>query len=595
MTERIEPNRAEPGEEVAEERPSETAELIRQFSDFVLALWRSSGRSTFILLTVGIVTVILATNAMQVALNAWNKPFYDAIEQKNIRSFITYLMVFGGIAGVLLALNVAQTWLDQMIKLQSRKWLTRDLIEQWLAPRRLVMIRNSGEIGVNPDQRVHEDARHLAELSAGLGIGLFQSSLLLASFIGVLWVLSSGIALTFNGTSIVIPGYMVWCALIYAATGSWLSWQVGRPLIGIGIERYAREADLRFAMVQVSENANGIALNAGEADEKNRLGEELERVLGVMRQLVGAIARLTWVTAGYGWVGIVAPIVIAAPGYFGGQLTFGQLMMVVGAFNQVQGSLRWFVDNFSAIADWRATLSRVMTFREALTSLEVRGRSGEHIAYANDGDHLALDNVRITWTDSGAELEPRTVDVRPGDRLQIIDGTGRGRGAFFSALAGLWPFGSGKISLPAGARTMFLPERPYMPDGTLRAAITYPASPSDFTDEQLNAALARVDLTRLASSLDRRSRWSRELSYDDEARLTFARLLLLKPDWIFTEQSIDTLDERQRRIFSSILDDELKQAALVTVAGRGSTSDFYNRTADLVALPAAETDKGDPA
>ncbi len=340
MTERIEPSREAPGDDTAEERPSETAELIRQFSDFVLALWRSSGRSTFILLTVGIVTVILATNAMQVALNAWNKPFYDAIEQKNIRSFITYLMVFGGIAGVLLALNVAQTWLDQMIKLQSRKWLTRDLIEQWLAPRRLVMIRNAGEIGVNPDQRVHEDARHLAELSAGLGIGLFQSSLLLASFIGVLWVLSSGIALSFNGTSVVIPGYMVWCALIYAATGSWLSWQVGRPLIGIGIERYAREADLRFAMVQVSENANGIALNAGEADEKNRLGEELERVLAVMRQLVGAIARLTWVTAGYGWVGIVAPIVIAAPGYFGGQLTFGQLMMVVGVFNQAQGSLR---------------------------------------------------------------------------------------------------------------------------------------------------------------------------------------------------------------------------------------------------------------
>lgn len=595
MTERIEPSREAPGDDTAEERPSETAELIRQFSDFVLALWRSSGRSTFILLTVGIVTVILATNAMQVALNAWNKPFYDAIEQKNIRSFITYLMVFGGIAGVLLALNVAQTWLDQMIKLQSRKWLTRDLIEQWLAPRRLVMIRNAGEIGVNPDQRVHEDARHLAELSAGLGIGLFQSSLLLASFIGVLWVLSSGIALSFNGTSVVIPGYMVWCALIYAATGSWLSWQVGRPLIGIGIERYAREADLRFAMVQVSENANGIALNAGEADEKNRLGEELERVLGVMRQLVGAIARLTWVTAGYGWVGIVAPIVIAAPGYFGGQLTFGQLMMVVGAFNQVQGSLRWFVDNFSAIADWRATLSRVMTFREALTSLEARGRTGEHIAYANEGDHLALDNVRITWTDTGAELEPKTVDVKPGDRLQIIDGTGRGRGAFFSALAGLWPFGSGKISLPAGARTMFLPERPYMPDGTLRAAITYPAAPSDFSDQQLNAALARVDLTRLAASLDRRSRWSRELSYDDEARLTFARLLLLKPDWIFTEQSIDTLDERQRRIFRSILDDELKQAALVTVAGRASTSDFYKRTADLVALPPAETDKEVPA
>ncbi|WP_073053149.1 ABC transporter ATP-binding protein/permease [Kaistia soli] len=588
MTEKIDEK-----QEPAARPLSDTAELARQFSDFILALWRSSGRSTFVLLSVGIITVILATNAMQVALNMWNKPFYDAIEQKNVGSFLYYLMVFGGLAGVLLALNVAQTWLDQMIKLQSRKWLTRDLIEQWLAPRRLVMLRNSGEIGVNPDQRVHEDARHLAELSAGLGIGLFQSSLLLVSFIGVLWVLSSGIRLSFDGTTLAIPGYMVWCALIFAATGSLLSWLVGRPLIGIGVERYAREADLRFAMVQVSENANGIVLNAGEADEKKRLGEELERVLGVMRQMVNAIARLTWVTSGYGWVGIVAPIVIAAPGYFGGQLTFGQLMMVVGAFNQVQGSLRWFVDNFSAIADWRATLSRVMTFREALTSLEARGQSSEHLSYEAAGDHVVLDHVRITWTGGAAALDPDSVDIVPGERLQIVDQTGAGRGALFSALAGLWPFGSGRIALPPGARTMFLPERPYIPDGTLRSAITYPASPSDFTEEALTEALKRVELPRLVGSLDRRARWARELSFDDEERLTFARLLLLKPDWIFTEQSIDTLDERQRAVFLSIINGELKAAGLVTVAGRPSATDFYGRTVNLVgAEPDPEPDLG---
>lgn len=567
------------------ERPGELAELLRQFSGFLLALWRSSGRGTFVLLTVGIVTIILATSAMQVVLNYWNKPFYDAIERRNVGQFLYYLMVFAGIAGILLALNVAQTWLGEMIKLQTRKWLTRDLIALWLSPRRLVMIRNAGDIGVNPDQRVHEDARHLAELSAGLGIGLFQSSLLLLSFIGVLWVLSSGVTLSIHGRVIAVPGYMVWCALLYAATGSWLSWQVGRPLISIGIERYAREADLRFAMVQVSENANGITLNAGEADETLRLNDELDRVVAIMRQMVGTIARLTWVTAGYGWVGIVAPIIIAAPGYFGGQLTFGQLMMVVGAFNQVQGALRWFVDNFSTIADWRATLARVMAFREALVDLETQDHSGDHIAYETGGDRLRLDHVHIAWPDSSAAIEPAVVEIGRGERVQIVDGPGGGRVALFSALAGLWPFGAGAISMPPGARTMFLPERPYIPDGTLRLAITYPSAGADFTDEQLASALGRVELARLVPALERRARWSHELSYSEEALLTFARMLLLKPDWIFTEQPIDALDERQRRIFRSILEAELKAATVVAVTSGPSTSGFYPRMVKLVDAP----------
>ncbi|MCX5494812.1 ABC transporter ATP-binding protein/permease [Kaistia dalseonensis] len=567
----------------------EIEELIRQFTAFMSALWHSSGRSTFVLLSVGMVTVIIATSGMQIVLNAWNKPFYDAIEQKNVPSFLFYLMVFGGIAGVLLALNVAQTWLDQMIKLQSRKWLTRDLISQWLKPRRLVLLRDAGDIGINPDQRVHEDARHLAELTAGLGIGLLQSSLLLVSFITVLWSLSSGIALVIDGMSIVIPGYMVWCALIYAATGSWVSWRVGRPLINIGVERYAREADMRFALVQVSENANGIVLNAGEADERGRLNEELERLLAVMRRLVDSIARLTWVTAGYGWVGIVAPIVIAAPGYFGGQLSFGQLMMVVGAFNQVQNSLRWFVDNFSAIADWRATLSRVMSFREALTSLEDQRNGAGRIAYEPDPmDGLSLRDVSVRWTDNRARLDQPEIDILPGDRMLIVDRTGSGRGALFSALAGLWPWGSGTILLPARSKAMFLPERPYVPDGPLRAALTYPTSGSGLSDGDLGAALDRVGLSRLKPSLDRKSRWGRELSSDDEERLTFARLLLLKPQWIFSEQSIDTLDDEQRAIFRSILETDLAKSALVTVSARPSAGDFYNRTANLVLVEPAE-------
>lgn len=593
MTERPDDTTQDAGDGVTDE----IAELVQQFKAFVSALWNSSGRRDFVLLSVGIVTVIIATAGMQVVLNAWNSPFYNAIETRNFSSFLYYLMVFFGIAGVLLVLNVAQTWLAQMITLQSRKWLTRDLITQWLAPRRLVILGDAGDIGVNPDQRVHEDAKHLAELSAGLGIGLFQSTLLLISFVGVLWVLSSGVVLTVAGYSFVIPGYMVWCALIFALTGSWVSWRIGRPLIGIGVERYAREADLRFAMVQVNENANGIVLNAGEADEKEHLDEELGRVIDITRRFVNALARLTWVTAGYGWIGLVAPIVIAAPAYFGGTLSFGELMMVVGAFNQVQNSLRWFVDNFSAIADWRATLARVMSFRQALVTLELPRSHGERIEYdlAPLGN-LELDNVAIDWTGERAVLDQTSVVIAPGDRVLIVDRTGAGHGALFSALAGLWPWGAGKISRPPRTKVMFMPERPYVPDGSLRAALTYPLAPSGFKDDELQAAMQRVGLGRLVGSLDRKARWAKEISYDDEERLTFARLLLLKPQWVFTEQIVDGLDEEQRAIFTSILNEDLAQSAVVTVSSRATTSDFYARTINLVdATPDETTERPDPA
>ena len=564
----------------------EIAELVLQFKAFVSALWNSSGRRDFVLLTVGIVTVIIATAGMQVVLNAWNSPFYNAIETRNFSSFLYYLMVFFGIAGVLLVLNVAQTWLAQMITLQSRQWLTRDLISEWLTSRRLVMLGDAGEIGVNPDQRVHEDAKHLAELSAGLGIGLFQSTLLLFSFVGVLWVLSSGVVLHLGGYSFTIPGYMVWCALIFALTGSWVSWRIGRPLIGIGVERYAREADLRFAMVQVNENANGIVLNAGEPDEKQRLDDELARVIDITRRFVNALARLTWVTAGYGWIGLVAPIVIAAPAYFGGTLSFGELMMVVGAFNQVQNSLRWFVDNFSLIADWRATLARVMSFRQALVTLEQPRSSGERIVYDHEPlGNLELEKVAVDWTGERAALDEADVTIEPGDRVLIIDRTGSAHGALFSALAGLWPWGSGKISLPPRAKVMFMPERPYVPDGSLRAGLTYPSAASGFKDEDLIKAMQRVGLGRLTGSLDRKARWAKEISYDDEERLTFARLLLLKPQWIFTEQTVDGLDDEQRGIFTSIINEDLAKSAVVTVSGRATTSDFYTRTINLVDAP----------
>src|ERR1700730_6857425 len=323
------------------------------------AFWASPQRSKILLLGVALVAVIGVTAFGQVRLNAWNRPFYDALARKDLGDFLDQIMVFGVIAGGLLVLNVAQAWLNQMTKLRLREGLVLDLFNEWLKPRRAFHLVNAGEMGSNPDQRIHEDARHLTELSTDLGIGLLQSSLLLGSFIGVLWILSQNVKFEVNGRSFMIPGYMVWCALIYAGTASWLSWRVGRPLIDLNSERYSREADLRFALVRLNEHSDSVTLFGGEQDEKQRLTVELNHVLGVMRRIVSASTRLTWVTAGYGWFTIIAPILVAAPGYFGGDISFGALMMVVGAFIQVQQALRWVIDNFSTIADWRATLLRI--------------------------------------------------------------------------------------------------------------------------------------------------------------------------------------------------------------------------------------------
>ena len=343
-------------------------DLVHQCREFFTALWRSPGRRSLAFLIVGMVLVICATAAAQVGLNAWNRPFYEAIAERKFPTFLEQLLVFTVIAGCLLVLNVAQAWLREMIKLNSREWLTRDLFGEWLKPGRSVRLARAGEVGVNPDQRIHEDARRLTELSAELGVGLLQASLLLLSFLGVLWSISGALQIWICGVSFRIPGYMVWCALLYAASGSWLTWRVGRPLVGMNSRRYQRESEFRFALFQVNQQTQNIARLWGGEGERRKLGLDLEKVLGMVREIVDATARLTWITAGYGWISIVAPIAAASPAYFTGKLSFGELMVVVGGFYQVNQSLRWFVDNFALLAEWRATLSRVVKFRDALMS-----------------------------------------------------------------------------------------------------------------------------------------------------------------------------------------------------------------------------------
>jgi vitamin B12/bleomycin/antimicrobial peptide transport system ATP-binding/permease protein len=560
--------------------------LTPQLQMMVKTFWYSPDRNKLLLLGSSVCTVVALTAFGQIKLNAWNKPFYDALSLKDFWEFLYQLVVFAVIAGSLLALNVAQAWLRELSKLKLREGLTRDLFDQWLVPRRAFRLSGAGDIGENPDQRIHEDARHLVDLSTDLGIGLLQSTLLLGSFITVLWAASESVTFSLAGSSFALPGYMVWFALIYAGIASFGSWRVGRPLIALNAERYAREADLRYGLVRVNERTEAIALYGGETDEKDYLNREFDQVLLLMRRLVSAITQLTWVTAGYGWFAIVAPFIVAAPGYFAGDMSLGGLMMAVGAFNQVQSALRWFVDNFSIIADWRATLLRVASFRLALVEMDKLGvETGRIEVVPTADDRLVFDHTGLALPTGCTRLSEKHVVINPGERVLIIGKQYGGKTSLFSALAGLWPWGGGRILLPPAQAMMFISPQDYIPPGTLRVALAYPAQPAQFTSEEYMAALERMQLAHLSPDLDREARWERELTPEDQHKLAFARLLLHKPRWIMLDEAIDHLDEDARRLVLDIFGQELADAAIVNIGQADTRRGFFTRVLHLIEDP----------
>ncbi|HEX3949611.1 MAG TPA: ABC transporter ATP-binding protein/permease [Steroidobacteraceae bacterium] len=570
----------------AEERAN--SRLMPQLQMMMRALWAAPVRNTLFLLSGSIFLVVAATAYGQIRLNNWNQPFYDALSHRNFAEFLDQLGIFALIAGALLVLNVGQRWLGETLKLKLRQGLGHDLIQNWLVPGRAFRLTNAGPVGVNPDQRMHEDARHLTELSTDLGIGLLQSSILLASFVKVLWSLSNNFAFHLDGRQIVVPGYMVWAAVVYSGSASLLSYWVGRSLVDRNAQRYAREAELRFSLVRVNEHIDAIALSAGEPDEARRIEMELAAVLKATARLVTGLTNLTWITGGYGWFTLVAPILVAAPLYFAGNLTFGGLMLASGAFMQVQSSLRWFVDNFSTIADWRATLLRVAAFRRAVIDTDVMHNVENRIAYAvGKSGEFAVNDLQISSPSGCTMLKENKVQIERGEHVLIVGETGTGKTLLFRALAGLWPWGSGTVTHPADEEILYLPRTPYFPPGTLREVLAYPKPTSAFETDNCRMALKRVGLERLTPLLDATERWDRELNEDEQQALALARVLIHRAAWVLIDEVFDALDESALQRAVDIFTKDLAQSGVIYI-GRSDAHHFFSRVLHLIMDPTAK-------
>ena len=570
---------------------SDTAHLglVHQVATLTRAIFASPAGKSIAIIIIVLVLVVIVTAYGQIRLNQWNKPFFDAMSRRDLRDFLYELGVFFLIAGCLLVLNVGQRWLVETLELRLREGLVQSLLEEWMQPRRAFWLANAGTIGVNPDQRMHEDARHLTELSADLGIELLQASILFATFAGVLWGLSSGFSIHVGEREYAVPGFMLWAAILYASAGSLMSYWVGHGLIGRNAERYAREADFRFSLVRVNEHVDAISLAEGESDEKRRIELNLKSVLAATRRIVWGHTNLTWVTAGFGWVTIVAPILVAAPLYFMGKISFGGLMMAAGAFTQAQSSLRWFIDNFSAIADWRATLLRVATFRHALVSMNEPQGFESRISYTEgEPGAIEIEELRIVSAANADMLREQRIVVRAGERALILGAPGTGKTQLFRALAGLWPWGGGRVTRPRGEHIVYLPRgTPYLPRGTLREVLAYPMKPDRFAQAAYARALYRLGVERLALMLDETRRWDRELSQDEQMGLVFARMLIQSPPWVLVDGTFGSLDDDVLEVVMDVFRKELKDTGIIHIGGPGEAHPLFSTVLHLIKSPSA--------
>ena len=549
---------------------------------FVVKLWQlarpywfSEERWQARLLLLAIVALTLGNVYILVLLNEWNRLFYNALEQKHFADFKTLLLRFSMLAAFFIVAAIYRLYLRQMLEMRWRAWLTRHYVNAWT--RKQVYYRLELQHGStdNPDQRIAEDLRAMTSSTLSLSLGLLSSGVTLASFIGILWSISGPLDFTAGGRAVTIPGYMVWAALVYAVLGSILTHRIGRPLIGLSFQEERLEADFRYSLVRLRENAEGVALYRGEESEQIGLLARFERIRANWWDIMRFTKRLTGFTVGYGQLAVIFPIVVAAPRFFAGAITLGSLFQISSAFGQVQNALSWFVDSYGQLAVWKASVDRLLSFDEALAGAEGESTAGGVTVVREHAKVLRADDLNLVLPNGRTVLVDTSFCIEPGDRVLITGPSGSGKSTLFRAIAGIWPFGTGRVRVPEQAHVLFLPRRPYLPLGTLREVVTYPSEPGAFSDDGVAEALRLCELEALTTRLDARENWALQLSLGEQQRLAIARALLQRPDWLFLDEATASLDEAIEARLYRLLQERLPEATIVSIAHRRGVAAYH--------------------
>jgi len=554
----------------------------RNFTRIATPYFRGDDRWPGRILLVSVIALQLFQVWLNVKFNSWYNTFYNALQNKDWNVFIYQLGVFSILAAAFIVTAVYQLYLQQWLQIRWRRWLTKRYLGRWLEQGTHYRMRLKGDQADNPDQRIADDIRQFISSSLDIGIALLGSIVTLVSFVVILWNLSAATPLMIGSKSFEVPGYLVWAALIYAIIGTWVTHLVGRPLVKLNFDQQRYEADFRFSLVRLRENAEQVTLLSGEEAEEGRLRNRFANVVRNWYGIMHRTKRLTFLTAGYNQVAIIFPFLVVSPVYFFGAMTLGGLMQVASAFGQVQSSLSFFVTAYTNIADWKAVLDRLAGFEASIDWARGLDQTAPRVELISDGgDVLHVEDLAVSVPSGQEIVRVKDLSIELGERVLVTGPSGSGKTSLFRALGGVWPFGEGSIRIPKGANLLVLPQRPYLPLGTLRGALAYPGPENSFTPKEIDEVIDAVGLSDLRDELDVTAYWADKLSGGEQQRLSIARALLQKPDWLFLDEATSALDEPAESELYRLLLTRLPNAAIVSIGHRSSLIQFHDRFFEL--------------
>jgi putative ATP-binding cassette transporter len=534
-------------------------------------------------LLAALIAIELALVGNSVLFNLWRNRFYNALQEKDWNTFVWETGVFCVLATINVALGIYDLYLNQWLQIRWRKWMTTKYLGEWLHNANHYRMQLQGDVADNPDQRLTDDVKSFVDLTLNIGVGLLSSIVTLGSFVIILWGLSAAAPLHVFGRAFDIPGYLVWCALIYSIFGTALTQWIGAPLVDLDFRQQRFEADFRFNLVRVRENSEQIALLKGEGAERQRLSQRFGRVVANWYAIMSRTKRLTAFTLSYDQAAIIFPNILVAPAFFANKIQLGTMQQTAEAFGSVQQALSYFVSVYRTMAEWRAVVARLDGFETAIESAaEASTRASSiKVAPSTGQDTIDLAKLLIELPNAEPLVSAEHFSIRANTRTLVTGPSGAGKSTLFRAIAGIWPFGSGSIAIPANATLMMLPQRPYFPIGTLQAAIVYPSEPSAFSSDQVRDVLISIGLPQLASRLEEEAHWNRMLSLGEQQRLGLARALLHMPQYLFLDEATASLDEASEARLYQLLEEKLPTTTIVSIGHRSTLEVFHQHNVTL--------------